>query len=67
MTYFHPREFDPTTPKVKSLPMKRKIKTYLNVSGNFNKWKKLVSDFPFVNVEEADKTIDWDKARIIQL
>ncbi len=67
MTYFHPREFDPTTPKVKSLPMKRKIKTYLNVSGNFNKWKKLVSDFQFVNVEEADKTIDWDKARIIQL
>ena len=67
MTYFHPREFDPNTPKVESLPLMRKIKTYINVEGNFNKWKKLMNDFSFVNIEEADKQINWDNARTIQL
>ncbi len=67
MTYFHPREFDPTTPKVKSLPMMRKFKTYVNVKGNFSKWKKLVSDFEFMNVEQAAASIDWSKQRVIEL
>ena len=67
MTYFHPREFDPNTPKVDSLPLMRKIKTYINVEGNFNKWKKLMNDFSFVNIEDADKQINWDNARTIQL
>jgi polysaccharide deacetylase family protein (PEP-CTERM system associated) len=67
MTYFHPREFDPNTPKVESLPLMRKIKTYINVEGNFNKWKKLMNDFSFVNIEEADKQINWYNARTIQL
>ena len=67
MTYFHPREFDPDTPKVESLPLMRKFKTYVNVKGNFNKWKRLMDDFSFVNVEIADKAIDWARARIIEL
>ena len=67
MTYFHPREFDPKTPKVKSLPLKRKFKTYVNVSGNFSKWKKLMTDFDFVNIAEADRLIDWEKARTIEI
>ena len=67
MTYFHPREFDSNSPKVKSLPLKRKFKTYVNVAGNFKKWQQLVTDFGFVNVTEADKQIDWSKVRTIEL
>lgn len=67
MTYFHPREFDPSTPKVKSLPLMRQFKTYVNVKGNFDKWKNLVSDFQFMNVEQADASIDWSKQRVIEL
>lgn len=67
MTYFHPREFDPKTPKVESLPLMRKFKTYVNVGGNFKKWKRLVSDFEFVNIAEANKQVDWSKVRLVQL
>ena len=67
MTYFHPREFDLSSPKVKSMPLKRKLKTYVNVSGNFKKWQRFVTDFKLVNVKEADKQIDWGKARVIEL
>ena len=67
MTYFHPREFDPSTPKVKSLPLMRQFKTYVNVRGNMKKWQKLVTDFEFVNVREADALIDWSSQRVIQL
>lgn len=67
MTYFHPREFDPNSPKVKSLPLKRKFKTYVNVAGNFEKWQQLMTDFGFVNVAEADKLIDWAEVRTIEV
>lgn len=67
MTYFHPREFDPSTPRVSSLPLMRKFKTYVNVKGNFSKWKKLLDDFAFVNVAEADQLIDWEKQRVVKL
>lgn len=67
MTYFHPRDFDKGQPIVKSLPIKRKFKSYVGISGAFNKWKKLLNDFDFFNVEDADKQIDWNKQRIIEL
>lgn len=67
MTYFHPREFDPKSPKVENLPLRRKLKTYINVAGNFGKWQKLVTDFDFVNVAEAARQVDWSQARVIDL
>ena len=67
MTYFHPRDFDKGQPVVKGLQLKRRFKSYVGISGNFKKWKKLLDDFSFVNVEMADKQIDWTKARVIDL
>ena len=67
MTYFHPRDFDKGQPVVKGLPLKRKFKSYVGISGNFKKWKKLLDDFSFMNVAAADKQIDWTKARVIDL
>ena len=67
MTYFHPRDFDKGQPKVQGLPLARQFKSYVGIRGNFEKWKKLLNDFAFVNVEKADKQIDWNKAKVIEL
>ena len=67
MTYFHPRDFDMGQPKVQGLPLARQFKSYVGIKGAFVKWKKLLDDFSFVNVETADKQIDWSQARIIEL
>lgn len=67
MTYFHPRDFDTGQPKVQGLPLARQFKSYVGIKGNFKKWKHLLDDFSFVNVAEADKQIDWNKARVIEL
>ncbi len=67
MTYFHPRDFDPEQPMLKELPVMRKFKSYVGLKTAFPKFQKLLSDFEFVNIEVADKLIDWDKAKRIEL
>lgn len=67
MCYLHPRDFDTGQPMIKSLPLKRKFKSYVGISGAFAKFQKLLPDFEFVNVEEADSIIDWSKAKTIVL
>lgn len=67
MTYFHPRDFDTGQPMVQGLPLKRKFKSYVGIKGNFKKWKKFLDDFEFVNLEEADKIINWKNVKIVDL
>ena len=67
MTYFHPRDFDVGQPVVKSLPLIRKFKSYVGIAGAFKKWQQFLSDFEFVNVEQADGMIDWDSQRVVNL
>ena len=67
MTYFHCRDFDPSQPIIQSLPPMRKFKSYVGLSTSFVKFQKLLNDFNFVSVENADKLIDWDNARVLQL
>jgi hypothetical protein len=65
MTYFHPRDFDAGQPLIKGLPFNRKFKSYVGLSGAYNKLKKLLTDFDFIDIAEADKRIDWEAARTI--
>jgi hypothetical protein len=65
MTYFHPRDFDAAQPKIPSLPLMRTIKSYIGLSTAFNKFQKLLKDFKFIDIAEADKLIDWEKVRTI--
>jgi polysaccharide deacetylase family protein (PEP-CTERM system associated) len=67
MTYFHPRDFDPDQPVIKSLPFKRKFKSYVGLSESFGKFQKFLCDFDFLSVREANNYIDWNKARVIKL
>ena len=67
MTYFHPRDFDPDQPVIQALPLIRKFKSYVGLSTSFLKFQKLLNDFEFLSVREANENIDWEKTRIIEL
>ncbi|GHT85857.1 polysaccharide deacetylase [Bacteroidia bacterium] len=67
MTYFHPRDFDPSQPMVESLPAIRKFKSYVGLKTSFKKFQKLLDDFNFINLPEADKRIDWQNVRTISI
>jgi polysaccharide deacetylase family protein (PEP-CTERM system associated) len=61
MTYFHPRDFDSGQPIVKGLPLMRYFKSYVGINGAFKKFQEILDDFPFINIEEANKITDWNK------
>jgi polysaccharide deacetylase family protein (PEP-CTERM system associated) len=67
MTYFHPRDFDPNQPVIKALPLMRKFKSYVGLHHSFAKFKKILSDFEFVNIALADNLIDWNSSKKIIL
>ena len=67
ITYFHTRDFDIGQPVIKTLPLKRKIKSYIGLSTAFPKFQKLLQDFDFINIIEADKLINWNLAKTISL
>jgi len=67
MTYFHSRDFDPEQPMIESLPLMRKFKSYVGLKTSFVKFKKMLNDFNFISVDNADKLIDWDNTRVLQL
>ena len=60
MTYFHPRDFDPSQPMLDGLSLKRKFKSYYNLRTSYAKLRKLVYDFDFIDMREAAKIVDWN-------
>ncbi len=67
MTYFHPRDFDPDQPMLEGLSLKRKFKSYYNLSKAYPKYQRLIKDFDFIDISEASKIINWDKAPVVNL
>ncbi len=67
MTYLHTRDFDPGQPMINSLPLSRKFKSYVGLKTSFAKFQKMLNDFDFVCVEDANEIIDWNKTRVIEL
>ena len=67
MTYFHPRDFDTGQPVVPGLPLMRRFKSYVGIKGAFKKFQRLLDNYSFVNVAQADKLIDWEKTPVLSL
>jgi polysaccharide deacetylase family protein (PEP-CTERM system associated) len=67
MTYFHPRDFDPSQSMLDGLSLKRKFKSYYNLSTSYTKLRQLVYDFDFIDMREAAKIVDWNNVPIIDL
>lgn len=51
LSYFHARDLDPTAPKL-SMPLIRKFKCYVNVSGSIKKLERLFKNNSFCSIEE---------------
>lgn len=62
MTYFHPRDFDPSQPIAPALGAIRKFKSYVGLSTARSKLHNLLNSFEFISVEQAESLVDWDKA-----
>lgn len=67
MTYFHPRDFDLGQPIISSLPAVRRFKSYVGIKGAFMKFQRLLDDYEFYNVEQADEIINWNSTDIIRI
>jgi polysaccharide deacetylase family protein (PEP-CTERM system associated) len=67
MTYFHPRDFDARQPKISTLPLTRMFKSYVGLRRAFYKLQKLLTDFDFVDISEADRMIDWDNVQVVNI
>lgn len=61
MTYFHPRDFDAGQPMIPGLSRARQFKSYYGLKGCLPKLKQLLTEFPFVDLAEAEKQVDWGK------
>jgi polysaccharide deacetylase family protein (PEP-CTERM system associated) len=49
--YIHPWEFNPDTPKVAGLSALSWFRTYVNLSKTMQRFRRLISDFPFSTVQ----------------
>lgn len=67
MSYIHPRDLDAGQPMIQSLPITRKFKSYVGLSGAENKLRKWLTDFDFMDIETASSQIDWASAPHIKL
>ena len=67
MTYFHPRDFDPDQPVLGDLSLLRKLKSYLGLKKSFERFKKIIERYDFIDIDSAEKLIDWNEVPIIDM
>ncbi len=67
MTYFHPRDFDEKQPFVPGLSIPRLFKSYVGIKKCKSKLEKWLKEFDFVDLNQSDNSINWDKAPVINL
>lgn len=67
MTYFHPRDFDEDQPVISDLSLVRRFKSYYGLGSALSKLATLIDDFEFIDIDEADKRINWDLAKNVEL
>jgi polysaccharide deacetylase family protein (PEP-CTERM system associated) len=64
MSYIHPREIDPTQPRLKLSGLKY-FKYYVNLAGTEEKLRRILRAFPFTTVTEALSTVaKWPVYRL---
>ncbi len=67
MTYFHPRDFDSGQPIISDLSLLRKFKSYYGLRSCQAKLERLLDDFQFMTLGEADKAVDWEAVPIVHI
>jgi hypothetical protein len=67
MIYPHPRNFDAKQPMIEDMLLIRKFESCVGLSDSFGTLKKLLDDFKFIDIAEADHLIDWEKIDTIDV
>lgn len=67
MTYFHPRDFDVFQPIVPGLSLSRRFKSYVGIKNCKFKLERWLNTFDFINLNQADQSIDWSQVPVIKL
>ena len=67
MTYFHPRDFDSQQPLVPGLSFARQFKSYVGIKKCKSKLENWLNDFDFIDLHQADISINWDKVPELKL
>jgi peptidoglycan-N-acetylglucosamine deacetylase len=67
LAYIHPRDLDSNQPLIKGLSPIQFFRSYYGLKSSESKFKKLIKDYNFIDIDSADKKIDWDKVEIIKL
>ena len=67
MTYFHPRDFDIEQPIVPGLSPQRRFKSYVGIKNCKPKLEKWLNGFDFMDLNQADESINWDQVPVIKL
>ena len=67
MTYFHPRDFDYSQPYIKDLSLFKTFKSYVGLNTSLSKLNKWVNDYEFIDLNEADKKINWSSIPTIKI
>ncbi|MBP1644473.1 MAG: polysaccharide deacetylase [Bacteroidetes bacterium] len=67
LAYIHPRDLDSTQPFIEELSFGQKFRSYYGLRFSNSKFQKLIKDYNFIDIDSADKQIDWEKVEIIKL
>jgi len=67
MSYFHPRDFDNEQPIVPGLSSLRYFKSYVGIKNCKSKLEQWLSDFDFIDLNQANEKTNWDKMPVIKL
>lgn len=65
MTYFHPRDFDSGQPILDGLSPLRRFKSYVGIKGALTKLDRLLCEVKFLDLEQANRQVDWTSAERI--
>ncbi len=66
LAYIHPRDLDSKQPLIKGLSPIQFFRSYYGLKNSFSKFQKLLMDNDFIDMDLAEKLIDWGKVDIIK-
>lgn len=66
LAYIHPRDLDSKQPIIKGLAPIQFFRSYYGLKSSESKFQRLIKDNDFIDMDLAEKLIDWGKVDIIK-
>lgn len=67
MSYFHPRDFDISQPRLSDLGPYRRFRAYYGLNNSQQKLERWISEYKFTDLHTANESIDWANAPVVNL